>query len=77
MHNIIYSSKSIDLVEDTAEDTVYLSITDYRDNTHYTEDFTKEELVVILKDMIKVLESWKIYVNNTGSLRASFYFVCR
>ena len=57
MHNIIYSSKSIDLVEDTAEGTVYLSITDYRDNTHYTEDFSKEELAVILKDMIKVLES--------------------
>ena len=55
MHNIIYSSKSVDLVEDTIEDTVYLSITDYRDNTHYTEDFTKEELVVILKDMIKAL----------------------
>ena len=56
MHNIIYSSKSIDLVEDTAEDTVYLSITDYRDNTHYTEDFSKEELIVILKDMINTLE---------------------
>ena len=55
MHNIIYSSKSVDLVEDTTEDTVYLSITDYRDNTHYTEDFSKEELVVILKDMLEVL----------------------
>ena len=55
MHNIIYSSKSIDLVEDTNEDAVYLSITDYRDNTHYTEDFSKEELVTILKDMIRVL----------------------
>ena len=48
MHNIIYSSKSIDLVEDTAEDVVYLSITDYRDNTHYTEDFTKENFTVII-----------------------------
>ena len=57
MHNIIYSSKYIDVVEDVAEDVVYLSITDYRDNTHYTQDFTKEELVVILKDMIKVWES--------------------
>ena len=56
MHNIIYSSKSIDLVEDTAEDTVYLSITDYRDNTYYTEDFSKEELIVILKDMVNTLE---------------------
>lgn len=55
MHNIIYSSKYMDVVEDTIEDVVYLSITDYRDNTHYTEDFTKEELVVILKDMIKAL----------------------
>ena len=55
MHNIIYSSKSIDLVEDTTEGTVYLSITDYRDNTHYTEDFSKEQLIVILKDMIDVL----------------------
>lgn len=55
MHNIIYSSKSIDLVEDTTEGTVYLSITDYRDNTHYTEDFSKEELIVILKDMINAL----------------------
>ena len=56
MHNIIYSSKSIDLVEDTAEDTVYLSITDYRDNTHYTEDFSKEDLITILKEMINMLE---------------------
>ena len=55
MHNIIYSNTYIDVVEDTIEDVVYLSITDYRDNTHYTEDFTKEELVVILKDMIKAL----------------------
>ena len=55
MHNIIYSSTYIDVVEDTTEDVVYLSITDYRDNTYYTEDFTKEELVVILKDMIKAL----------------------
>ena len=55
MHSIIYSSKSIDLVEDTTEDTVYLSITDYRDNTHYTEDCTREELLVILKDMINAI----------------------
>ena len=55
MHSIIYSSTCIDVVEDTTEDLVYLSITDYRDNTHYTEDFTKEELVVILKDMLEVL----------------------
>ena len=56
MHNIIYSSKSIDLVEDTAENTVYLSITDYRDNTHYTEDYSKEDLITILKEMINMLE---------------------
>ena len=56
MHNIIYSSTYIDIVEDTTEDVVYLSITDYRDNTHYTEDFSKEELIVILKDMINTLE---------------------
>ena len=55
MHNIIYSSTYIDVVEDTTEDVVYLSITDYRDNTYYTEDFTKEELVVILKDMLELL----------------------
>ena len=55
MHNIIYSSKSIDLIEDTTEDTVYLSITDYRDNTHYTEDFSKEELINILKSIIDSL----------------------
>lgn len=55
MHNIVYSSKYVDVVEDTTEDLVYLSITDYRDNTHYTEDFSKEELIVILKDMINVL----------------------
>ena len=55
MHNIIYSSKYIDVVEDTTEDVVYLSITDYRDNTHYTEDFSKEDLIVILKGMIDVL----------------------
>ena len=55
MHNIIYSSTYVDVVEDTTEDIVYLSITDYRDDTHYTEDCTKEELVGVLKDMIKVL----------------------
>ena len=55
MHNIIYSSLYIDVVEDTIEDVVYLSITDYRDNTHHTEDFTKEDLIVILKDMINAL----------------------
>ena len=55
MHNIIYSSKSIDLVEDTTEDVVYLNITDYYGSTLYTEDFTKEELIVILKDMINAL----------------------
>ena len=55
MHSIIYSSKSIDLIEDTTEDTVYLSITDYRDNTHYTEDFGQEELIVILKSIINSL----------------------
>ena len=55
MHNIIYTSKSIDLVEDTTEDVVYLSITDYRDNTHYTEDFGKEELINILKSIIDSL----------------------
>ena len=55
MHNIIYSSKYIDVVEYTTEDVVYLSITDYRDNTHYTEDFSKEDLIVILKDMINAL----------------------
>lgn len=57
MHNIIYSSKSIDLVEDTAEDTVYLSITDYRDNTHYTEDYSKEELITILSGIIGALKN--------------------
>ena len=55
MHNIIYSSTYIDVVEDTTEDVVYLGITDCRDNTHYTEDFTKEELVVVLKAMVEVL----------------------
>ena len=56
MHNIIYSSTHIDVVEDTTEDTVYLSITDYRDNTHYTEDYSKEDLITILKEMINMLE---------------------
>ena len=55
MHNIIYSSKYIDVVEDTTEDVVYLSITDYRDNTHYTEDCTKEELINLLKSIVDSL----------------------
>ena len=55
MHNIIYSSAYIDVVEDTTEDVVYLNITDYYGSTLYTEDFTKEELIAMLKDMIKVL----------------------
>ena len=59
MHNIVYSSKYVDVVEDTTEDTVYLSITDYHDNTHYTEDFSKEELIVILKDMTNTLGETK------------------
>ena len=55
MHNIIYSSMYIDVVEDTIEDVVYLSITDYYGSTLYTEDFTKEELINLLKSIIDSL----------------------
>ena len=49
----MYSNEDIELLCDLREDLYYLSIVD----RSCTNDYTKQELVVILKDMINVLEN--------------------
>ena len=49
----MYSNEDIELMCDLREDLYYLSIM----YSSCTNDYTKQELVVILKDMINVLEN--------------------
>lgn len=67
----IYRKDNIDLTYDTNEDIYYISL-DGGDNTglvYCTQDYTKEELISILKEMVKTLEDiggnieWKLKVN--------------
>ena len=53
----IYSNEDIELLCDLREDLYYLSIVDKCCVRSCTNDHTKQELVVILKDMINVLEN--------------------
>lgn len=58
MVECIYRKDNIDLTYDINEDTYYISI-DGGDNTglvYCTQDYTKEELVSILKEMVETLE---------------------
>ena len=71
MVECIYRKDNIDLTYDTNEDLYYISV-DGGDETglvYCTQDYTKEELVSILKEMVKALEDmggnieWKLKVN--------------
>ena len=55
MIECIYRKGNLDLTYDTNEDTFYLGI-DSGDIVYCTQDYTKEELITILKDMIIALE---------------------
>ena len=57
MLEIIYRKDNINLVYDIEEDLFYLRVGGiYNDDVvSYTQDYTKEELITILKDMIKTL----------------------
>ena len=60
MLEIIYRKDNINLVYDIEEDLFYLRVGGiYNDDVvSYTQDYTKEELITILKDMIKTLNVW-------------------
>lgn len=53
----MYSNEDIELLCDLREDLYYLSIVDKCCVNDCTNDYTKQELVVILKDMINVLDN--------------------
>ena len=57
MESVIYSNKDIELLCDLREDLYYLSIVDKCCVRACTNDYTKQELVTMLKDMINVLEN--------------------
>lgn len=58
MLEIIYRKDNINLVYDIEEDLFYLRVGGiYNDDVvSYTQDYAKEELITILKDMVKTLE---------------------
>ena len=53
----MYSNEDIELMCDLREDLYYLSIMYSSCVSYCTNDYTKQELVVILKDMLSVLEN--------------------
>ena len=53
----MYSNEDIELLCDLREDLYYLSIAYNSCVSDCTNDYTKQELVVILKDIINVLEN--------------------
>ena len=58
MVECIYRKDNIDLTYDINEDIYYISV-DGGDETglvYCTQDYTKEELISILKEMVKTLE---------------------
>ena len=57
MESVIYSNEDIEVAHDLREDLYYLSIMYSSCVSYCTNDYTKQELVVILKDMISVLEN--------------------
>ena len=57
MESVIYSNEDIEVTHDLREDLYYLSIMYSSCVSYCTNDYTKQELVVILKDMINVLEN--------------------
>lgn len=57
MVEFIYRKDNLNLTYDINEDTYYISV-DGEYITYCTKDYTKEEIISILKDMVKVLEEW-------------------
>ena len=57
MESIIYSNGDIEVIHDLREDLYYLSIVYNCCVNDCTNEYTKQELVTILKDMINVLEN--------------------
>ena len=58
MVECIYRKDNIDLIYDINEDTYYISV-DGGDETglvYCSQDYTKEELISILKEMVETLE---------------------
>ena len=53
----MYSNEDIEVTHDLREDLYYLSIMYSSCVSYCTNDYTKQELVVILKDIISVLEN--------------------
>ena len=53
----MYSNEDIELLCDLREDLYYLSIAYNSCVSDCTNDYTKQELVAILKDMINVLDN--------------------
>ena len=53
----MYSNEDIELLHDLREDLYYLSIVYNCCVNDCTNEYTKQELVAILKDMINVLEN--------------------
>ena len=53
----LYSNEDIEVVHDLREDLYYLSVVYGNSVSYCTNDYTKQELVVILKDIISVLEN--------------------
>lgn len=62
MVECIYRKDNIDLTYDINEDTYYISVDggvgcgDETGLVYCTQDYTKEELISILKEMVKTLE---------------------
>ena len=55
MLECVYGKDNIELMYDIEEDVFYIRVGS--ENMAYcTQDYTKEELISILKDMVKVLE---------------------
>ena len=64
MVECIYRKDNIDLTYDINEDTYYISV-DGGDETglvYCTQDYTKEELISILKEMVKTLEDMGVNI---------------
>ena len=53
----LYSNEDIELVFDSGEDLYYLNIVYSSCVSDCTNDYTKQELIAILKDMISVLDN--------------------
>lgn len=53
----IYRKDNIELMYDIEEDVFYIRVGS-ENMACCTQDYTKEELITILKDVVKTLEEW-------------------